>query len=629
MKNFFPGKEPRELTGHLLLPVICVSVVFFLLLLRLWQLQVMGSEHYSELSLNNRVRLVKKIAPRGLIFDRNGTRIAENRPGFDLAIVPEDVSDWPRTRERLTGIVDITSETLNKRFKKAKNRQPFQAVSLKKDLTWEEMARVESYKLKLPGVLLSVGPKRLYPHGEATAHVLGYLGEVNEKELRASRIARRSYIRNESTGKSALEKNLESRLRGTTGGRHVEVDALGRELGVLKRFAPVPGANIHTTLDLPTQLAATEALRGKAGAVVAIIPQTGEILAMVSGPSFDPNLFTSGITSAKWKELIENPMNVLTNRAIQGQYPPASTFKPITAAAALEEGTISHTKKIFSGPSLEFGGRVYRDWKVDGHGEINVHRAIVESSDTFFYQVGLDVGINNISKYASAFGLGEKTGVRLSHEKRGLVPTREWKRATYNAPWYNGETINVSVGQGFVLATPIQLAYAYAALANGGLLMRPRLVDLMRGPGGEIIEEFPPEEVASLPLSTQTISILNKALRGVITEEGGTARGLFGSGFNIAGKTGTSQVTTLIEREKDISKIPYRLRDHGLFVGFAPYEDPKIVVAVIIEHGGFGSQSAAPVALEVIKAYLKDQLPEEPQEPKGLDKPKPDNGTST
>ncbi len=618
MTGYFSDKEPRELKDRVIYATSVVVLFSVALLGRIWYLQVMEHQHFKELSLNNRIRLVDVPAPRGLIYDRNGVRLAENRPGFDLAIVPEDVQDWPMTKSMLTKLVGMEPDKVDSILRKASGRAPFRAVKLKKDLSWEEMARIESFKHRLPGVVLEVGPKRTYPFGEATAHLVGYLGEISDKEFRKiKQEGGAEYSPGDLIGKYGIDRAFERFLRGTKGRRQVEVDALGREIRTLKEVAPYPGDNIRLTIDIKTQLAAWKAMKGKAGAVVAMDPKSGRILAMVSTPAFDPNRLTSGMTKAQWDRIIGNPLKVLTNRALQGQYPPASLFKIITAAAALEDGVIAPDTTIYSGPAFHFGGRDYRDWRELGHGLINIHRAIVESSDTFFYQVGLMVGIDRIARYAKGFGLGSRTDIALHNEKRGLVPTSAWKKKTLKEPWYEGETLSVAVGQGFLLATPLQMLVAYSAIANGGTIYRPQIVESIETPEGRTIKRFRAEAKGRLPLSQRTIDILKKALIGVVHEEGGTASVLSESTLRIAGKTGTAQVVRAEQRSRDVEKVPYRLRDHAWFVGYAPYDDPKIAVAVVVEHGGFGSRAAAPVALEVFRAYLEGDKEDGPEKAGG------------
>ena len=615
MKEYFKDKEPKELKDRLFIPTAVVLAAFLCMTIRLWHLQVMNASHFRTLSQTNRIRLIYEPAPRGLIFDRNGTRLAENKPGFDLSLVPEDVKDLEKTKEMLELLAGLDKEVVETKLRDAKRRPPFQAIRLKEDLTWEEMVRVSAFKYEFPGVTINVEPKRTYPQNSLTAHVLGYLGEIDEDELKSLADEKTTYRPGDVTGKYGIESLFEKTLKGVDGGRQVEVDVRGREIKVINAIPSKPGNNLRLTIDLDTQIAASEAMEGRAGAVIAADPNSGRILAMVSSPSYDPNALTSGISAQEWTELLENPYHVLTNRAIQGQYPPASTFKVVTAAAAMEEGAIDTDTKIFSGGYFRHQGHTYRDWTAGGHGNINVHRAIVESADTFFYQVGLKVGIDTLARYARGFGFGEKTGIELKNEKSGLVPTSEWKLNRYGTRWYEGETISVSVGQGYMLSTPLQLLNAFSAIANGGDLYQPLLVEQIETPDGEPIRRFEPKKRGTIDISSETLDIIRKALRGVVTEEGGTARILNWSKFPIAGKTGTAQVVRLKKRTKNIEDQPYKLRDHALFVGFAPYDDPKIAVVVIVEHGGFGARAAAPVALKVIETYLEKIEAKAPVDP--------------
>ncbi|MEK7773815.1 MAG: penicillin-binding protein 2 [Deltaproteobacteria bacterium] len=602
MSGYFKDKEPKELKRRIFTANVFVLLAFFVILVRFWYLQIKESDHYRELALNNATRLVKATAPRGSIYDRLGVKLAGNRPGFDLYLVPEDAKEWDKTKEALKRLVDLDGETIDERLRMSKGRPPFQAVRLKEDLSWEETVRIESFKFEMPGIFLDVSPKRSYLFPESTAHLIGYIAEISEREMADQQSG--GYSPGDLIGKYGMEKSFEDELKGIGGGKEIEVDALGRKIRVVKWTPPYPGNNMKLTIDARTQLAAWAALKDKVGAAVAIEPRTGKILAMVSAPSFDPNAFSSGISKEDWKEIIENPFNILNNRAIQGLYPPASTFKPIHAAAALEEKVITSSTIIHSGPSFRYAGRDYRDWKESGHGNINVHRAIVESSDTFFYQVGLKVGIDRLAGYTKGFGFGSRTGISLPNEKTGIVPSPEWKKAALGARWYEGETISVSVGQGYMSATPLQLAAAYAAIANGGTLYTPGLVESITSPAGKVIKTFEQGQGKRLPVSEGTLRLVKDALRGVVHEEGGTAHFLSAGNLKIAGKTGTAQVARLIKRTKNIETIAYKYRDHAWFAGFAPYDDPKIAVVVLVEHGGFGASAAAPVAREIFKAYL-------------------------
>lgn len=602
MSDYFKDRETSEYKGRVFITTVFVAAAFFALLVRLWYLQVKEGEYYRKLAESNRIRTVKSPAPRGVIYDRTGVRLADNRPGFDLYLVSEDVTDWHGTKETLERLIGIDSRTIDEKLERSKNRPPFQAVKLKEDLTWEEAVKIETFKHEMPGVMIEVTPKRNYIFGEAMAHLIGYIGEISEKELKDVKGANLSP--GDLIGKFGMERSFEKELRGVDGAKELEVDALGRKMRLINQASAYPGGDIKLTIDARAQMAAWAALKDKAGAAVAIEPSTGRVLAMVSAPSFDPNILSSRISNDEWNKIVENPLDVLSNKAIQGLYPPASTFKPINAAAAIEEKVITPATRIYSGPSFRFGNRDFRDWKEEGHGIINVHRAIVESSDTFFYQVGLKLGVDRLARYSKGFGFGAKTGISLANEKSGAVPSSEWKEKVFGVRWYEGETISVSVGQGYMLSTPLQLANAYAAIANNGTLYVPQVIDSITTPMGTMVRGFLPVKRSELNVSKDTLAYIRKALEGVVQEPGGTAGFLKASGLDMAGKTGTAQVSKLIRRTKNVKSIGYKFRDHAWFAGYAPYGDPKIAVAVIVEHGGFGASAAAPIAREIIRAYL-------------------------
>jgi len=603
--RYFQEKEPLEFKKRVFLATILAAVLFFIIIVRLWHLQILDGRYYGNLSRHNKTRTVKSQAPRGILYDRKGIKLAINRPGFDLYIIPEDVTDWPKTKAMLKRLAGIDEETIKARLKRAKGQPPFRAVKLKEDLSWEETVKIESFNFEMHGVMLDVTPKREYIYGPATSHLIGYIGELNIDELK--RLNASGYDAGDYLGKYGLEKSYEEYLRGEDGFKDLEVDALGRKINVLGWTPPYPGKDVTLTIDIKTQLAAWQALGEEAGAVVALDPNSGRVLAMVSKPAFDPNKLSAGITGKDWRALVKNPLHPLTNRAIQGQYPPASTFKPIVAASALTEGAIKPETLVDSGPVFMFAGRGYRDWKEEGHGIINYKRAIIESSDTFFYQVGLMLGIDTLSKHAKSFGLGKTTGIRLGGEKSGLMPGSEWKKRVKKERWYQGETISVAVGQGFMLATPLQMANAFSAIANGGTIFRPEIVEKIATPSGKVLDEFTPEIKERVDVPPDILKKIREALHGVVNDKKGTARGLRDRRLKIAGKTGTAQVARMIEREHDLKKIRYKLRDHAWFVGFAPYDDPKIVVAVLVEHGGFGARAAAPIAKKVFKAFLTNR----------------------
>lgn len=598
----------KEFNKSLYIAAGLAMFVFFILLARIWYLQIFRGKEFTELAENNRIRLIRTIAPRGIVFDANNKMLVENRPSFDISIIPEDVKDIEKIKQTLPDIVNINEADIDAKLKAARKMPPFQPVKIKEDISWDEVARIEIARIDLPGVVLEIEPRRRYLFGDLIAHLVGYLGEINEGQLKVLKKA--NYRQGDYIGKYGVEEGWEDYLRGVNGGKQIAVDAFGREIELIKKINPVSGSSLHLTIDLETQIAARVALKDKVGSVVAIDPSNGRVIAFVSSPAFDPNVFSTGVSKEEWTELATSPFRTLENKPIQGQYPPASTFKLITAAAALEEKVITPSTKIYSGGTFRFGNRDFRDWKEKGHGYINVHRAIVESSDTFFYQVGLKVGIDRLAFYAKGFGLGQKTGIPLTNEKPGLVPSSKWKMDAYKVKWYEGETVSASVGQGYVLATPLQMANVYAAIANNGRLFQPQVVDNVKDLDGKILWEFKPKEIGRVPVSEETLNILKKALYGVVHEDGGTGRGLRIEGIPVGGKTGTAQVVKLKENSPRLKphQVAYEQRDHAWFVGFAPVDDPKIVVAVMVEHGGFGSEAAAPVAKEVIKAYLRDRL---------------------
>ncbi len=603
MSQYVDQKDTKHLKVRITFLLGIVSFVFLIIIIRLWYLQLIKDNYYKRLAENNRIRLAKISAPRGIVFDADNNRLIENRPGFDIILVREDIKDWARLKKVLPSLVNIARDDMDRKLNKAKNNPPYQPIKLKHDIDWNDAAKIEIFQIDLPGISLAVSPRRLYPRGGIASHLLGYIGEVDEDDLK--RLEGPRYSAGDMIGKYGIENSWDEYLRGINGSKQVEVDATGRGIGLLKQVNPIPGNNIHLTIDLHTQDTAAKVMEGKSGAIVALDPNNGKIKAMFSSPSFDPNLFIKGLTQEEWERLIKSPFHILTNKTIQGQYPPASTLKPIVAAALLEERIVSPSTFIYSGPSFSYGDRVYRDWKQEGHGEINIYRAIVESSDTFFYQTGVKLGIDKLSYYLKRFGLDKPTGIDLRDEKHGLVPSRNWKRKVFKDQWYDGDTILASIGQGYMLATPLQIANAYAAIANGGTLFKPQLVDRVETPEGKVISEFEARETGTLPVSTKTLRLIRQALAGVVHDSKGTARGIRMDDLKIAGKTGTAQVVRLGEERKRPEELPYKLRDHAWFVGYAPAHAPKIVVCVLVEHGGFGSETAAPLAREVIKAYLR------------------------
>ena len=595
------GREERF--KHLkkrLQAIVRLSVAGFLLLILgfAFNLQIIKGNYYYEASKRNKTRYYRTFARRGDILDREGNKLATDVPSFDLYIIPHyffkgfrgRIEDHPTFRF-IVRRLKVDPEDLIKRLRRAR-RSPFDQLLIKRNLTDSEVALIKSMEWMLPGIYIDSSWIRTYPYGSLFAHVVGYVGEATEKQVASGK-----RYSGELVGKTGLELEYDDELRGTGGWEEWEVDARGHRIRMLNRSLPERGRDLITTLLLPLQKRCAELFKGKTGAVVALDPNTGEVLAMYSSPSYDPNLFPRGIPYRKWLRILKNPEHPLTNRAIAGLYPPGSTFKLVVATAGLTEGKITTKSKVFCPGGMKFGNRFYRCWKRAGHGWVDVHKAIVESCDTFFYDLGLKLGNDFISKYAFMFGLGKRTGVDLPGEKGGVVPTRRWKRRVLHQPWYPGETLSYAIGQGYLLVTPLQLAVMASAFANGGYVVKPHLNRYAR----------PPKK--RLPVPRWVIRTVRRAMLGVVEEKKGTAHWTARiKGVKVAGKTGTAQVVSskVEEKYKKGKKITVkRYMEHAWFVAFAPFERPVIAVAVVVEHGGHGSSAAAPIAREVIKEYLK------------------------
>lgn len=588
-------------------------VLFFLLVMlgllvgRLYQLQVVEHETFSTLSDKNRVQ-VQSVAPtRGLIYDRNGILIAENRPVFSVTVVPERVDDLDQTLDHLSHLLNISDEDLARFHRRLEEpRRPFQEIPLRYDLTEKEIARMAVHRYELPGVEVNAELVRYYPYGKMTSHVLGYVGRINREELQ--HIDPVNYAGTNYIGKSGIERFYEDFLHGKVGYQHVETNARGRTLRVLERQNPESGHDIRLHLDMRLQKLAFDLLKGRRGAVVAIEPKTGGILALASVPGFDANQFVTGIGVDDYKALKDSLDKPLFNRALRGQYPPGSTIKPMLGIAALDSGATTRERKIFDPGyfQLKDGGRRYRDWKRWGHGWVNLKDAITQSCDVYFYDVATRMGVDVMSDYLGRFGFGSDTSLDVSGALPGLLPSREWKRAVRNAPWYPGDSVNMGIGQGFNLATPLQLATATAVIANRGHWKQPRLLkDVVDGDG--VPSPLPEETRKDIKLKDPSDwDFVISGMENVMQGAHGTARRAgSNASYTMAGKTGTAQVFSLDKDEEyDADEIRERLRDHALFVGFAPVEDPKIAVAVIVENGGSGSGTAAPLARQLFDAWI-------------------------
>lgn len=578
-----------------------VLLAFFTLGYRLWVLQVAQGNRYTVLSEHNRIRLERIPGIRGMVFDRQGRLLVNSRPSFDIVLAAQSPGEDARSLRSLAGLLERPpSDFLTKLDE---DRDDTKTVTLERDVGWETVVLVEAHQLRLPGVSIRVRPQRSYLTDGMMAHVLGYIGEIGPKQLRQLR--KRGYGRGDSIGKFGLEKTWETHLAGRSGGEQVEVDALGRRVRVVDRLQSKPGHNVVLTVDRDLQEAAYEALAGKEGAIVVMEVRTGAILALASAPAFDPNSFARGLTPKEWRHLVTDQERPLHNRAIQGQFPPGSIFKVVVALAGLSEDIVKPRQRFFCGGSHVVGNRMFRDWKRQGHGHVDMHRAIVESCDVYFYQLGQKLGVNKIAKYARLFGLGAPTGIDLDDEKAGLIPDTEWKKQRYKEPWYPGETPSVSIGQGFVTVTPLQMARFMAAVANGGTLYKPWFVRRVETAEGQIVEEYGPEPVANVSVEPEDLEVVRRALRDVVLGERGTGRRARSEYMEVAGKTGTAQVMQIRGKMIKSEDLPYHVRDHAWFVAYAPAQDPEIAVVTLIEHGGQGGAVAAPITKEIVDTYSR------------------------
>jgi penicillin-binding protein 2 len=582
--------------------VFWVVAAFVVLAGRLFYLQILEGREFSRLSENNCIRLQQTFAPRGLIYDRNGELLVDNRPSFDLRLTPRDAKPLPETLQRLARLMGQAPEELALRLSQEKGISPYRPVLLKADIGRDVLAAIEASKYQLPGVSLDVRLQRYYPHRHVAAHLIGYLSEINALELASGRY--HDSRPGDYIGKFGVEKAYETPLRGQRGGRQVEVNVMGQVVRLLRTVEAQPGHNLYLTIDGRVQEVAESCLAGKVGAAVAIDPGSGEILAMTSSPAFDQNIFVDGLSRDLWEDLTGNPKRPLENKAIQAEYPPASTYKILTALAGLEEGVIDESTTFACPGSYHFGNRDYRCWKKGGHGSLNVTGAIAESCDVFFYQVGQRLGVDRLAWYAKGCGLGRRTGVELDHEAAGLIPTAAWKRKRFNVAWQPGETISLAIGQGYNLVTPIQMANFMAAIANGGTLYRPTLLHGLRSAEGDTLLRDLPQVLGKLPVGRKNLAIVQRGLFEVVNGPRGTAKASRIEGVAMSGKTGTAQVVGG-KTDIDESHLPEQFKPHAWFVAYAPSEAPRIAVAVMIEHGEHGSSAAAPVAQKMIKAYLE------------------------
>jgi penicillin-binding protein 2 len=583
-------------------------LLFMVYLVRMWHLQVLQGPSYRYQSENNRLRLEEIAAPRGIIFDKNGIPLVENRPAYHLLLIPEDVQDLDQTVRELARLCERNPDDFAAIVESYRGSPKFMPIRLASDLDRDCLARIESQRIRLPGVVIQLEPKREYRWNGSAAHLIGYLSEITENELRNEKY--KGYYPGEDIGKFGVEGAFERFLHGKRGGRQVEVDAIGRRLRLLDEVLPMPGRNLWLTVDMELQKFVESIFQGKTGAIVAVEPASGAVLAFVSNPSFDQETFVRGLTKDEWQTLSKDPSHPLLNRCSGAAYPPGSTYKPFVALGALKEGLITPTSTFSCPGYYQYGDRQYRCWRDQGHGAISVENALIQSCDVFFYNAGMKLGVDRLAQYANMFGLGERSGIGLQGEHPGLIPTSWWKKQATGVPWQKGETLSISIGQGFDLATPLQMATAYAAIANGGKLWQPYVVRRIEGSRPDETDEVKGKLRRKIPIDQRFFDLVRKGLMGVVEDDRGTGHLIRDKSVQMAGKTGTAQVVGVAQgaNRKLLERLAKaRDRDHAWFVGYAPANDPQICVAAIVEHGGHGASVAAPLVQKVILNYLSSR----------------------
>lgn len=589
-KLFEPNGYTPSRNGLLLLQ-IAVALLFFIFTMRFWYLQIHKGTEYLQKSQANRLRQEQIYAPRGLLRDRNGVLLAENRPSYALALVREDSADIPATLAQVSRWTGVSLDDLTARYQKGVRLVPrFAPLVLVSDLSVENVANVEAFQHQWPGVRIISQPRRFYPQGESMAHILGYVAEANEKELRKDTSLRLG----DSVGKLGIELTWEQFLRGEKGLREMEVDVTGRELQDRVARPPLVGEEFLLSIDVELQKNIYELMKGQAGAVVVMNPDTGELLSLVTAPSYDNNLFVGGLSHKEWQALRDDPLFPLQNRPIQSMYPPGSVWKLMMAGLILEKG-ISPYKKVFCNGAYPLGNHVFRCWHKYGHGKVDLRKSLIHSCDVYYYDISIELGIDAMSSFATACGFGERTGIDLPYEQRGLVPSREWKWKRYKETWKAGESLLVSIGQGSVLVTPLQMAYFMSAVVNGGTLLRPQLV-----------AHAIPDAQGTLPISPKYCARIKKYMRDTVETPRGTAKVLRRQDAIIGGKTGTAQVVKIGAERRKKKDMEYWERDHAWIASFGEKKGERYVVVVMLEHGGGGGSDAGPVARDVYKLLYGD-----------------------
>lgn len=597
--------------------LFCFAIIF----VRLWYLQIFKGDLYEKFSNQNRLRKEVIPAPRGMIYSRNDVRLVDNIPRFDAIVTRQFLQDKKKTLGRLSEILDTPIDEIQRIIKKNSSQATYRPIIVKKNISQEEVAKIETENASLPGISVNTFISREYIDKNVGAHVLGYISEISREQLpKYKKRDDLDYNLGDFIGQFGIEERLDKTLRGSNGFEYVEVDALGRKKKNLGLFRGIedspalPGKNLKLTLDRDMQKVAYEALKGQSGSLVALDVNTGEVLSMISTPAFDPSQFSRGLTAEYWKSLTTNEEKPMGDRSIQNHFSPGSTFKPFTVITALEEGIINTDTELRCHGSMRLGRRVYRSWKRYGTETVDATEALQKSCNIFMYKVAAEMDIDNLAKYATMFGFGKRTGIALPREVSGLIPTKEWKKRTKGEEWQQGETLSCAIGQSYVLTSTLQLANAYAAIATKGRLYKPFIVKQVLDQQNRVIQNFEPELLNQITLKESTWNTVREGLYKVVNTPKGTAWWRRGLGNQMAGKTGTSQVVSAQSTDELYSKCnekEYKFRHHGVFVAFAPYDNPKIAVAALVEHGCGGSSAAAPVVEKVVNTYMKKYLPEE------------------
>ncbi len=603
-----PDEEELTILKKRVEVTIIIMVTFIAILVaRLWFLQINQTALYHEKALNNRVRKLQIIAPRGNIIDRHNRIIISNRPLFNILWIRDDAENPDLVLKKMAHILEEDISEILSRIRSEGNHPNYVPIRLKEDVTWKTVAFIENHSLDLPGIRIEAVPSRKYKYGNMGSHIIGYLAQISKQELQKQKSA--EYSGGDQIGKMGLEKIYEQELRGEKGERIFEVNVHGMEQRQLKLLEPLPGHDIQLTIDIDMQKKAEEAMAGRSGAVIAMDIKTGELLTLSSSPQLNLEHFIGGISHKNWNNMLNDPLNPLLDKTIQGQYPPGSTYKIVTALAGLMEGVITPNTNIPCYGSFKLHGRRYGCWKKWGHGKhVDLRKALAESCDVYFYHIGQEVGVDKLAIYAKSLGLGAKSGIILENEKRGLVPTKEWKHRVKKEGWQQGETVSVSIGQGFNLTTPLQICLMTASLANNGVRYKPQIIKALKDQDGSTLQTFPPEEKGTAFGTSKEFALIRDGLYAAVNEAHGTGLKAKLDHIKVAGKTGTAQVVRLT-KFKDVAEedIPRKYRDHAWFTCYAPADKPEIAVTVLVEHGGHGGSAAGPVAKAVLEEYFKKQ----------------------